>query len=65
MLAHPLLDRWWESGVSAFSPEFKEKIDSARLELGDSVWTYQPRGIIAETLDSAREATVECCPIGE
>ncbi len=42
MLAHPLLNRWWESGVSAFSPEFKAKIDSARLELGDDVWTYQP-----------------------
>ena len=42
MIKHPLLERWWESGVSAFSPEFKAAIDSARPELGDAVWTYQP-----------------------
>jgi hypothetical protein len=42
LLAHPLLDAWWESGVSPFSPEFKATIEGARKDLGDSVWAYSP-----------------------
>lgn len=42
ILLNPLLARWWESGVSAFSPEFVTNINAARHELGDAVWSYTP-----------------------
>ena len=42
LLLHPVIESWWESGVSPYSPEFKAAINSARSELGDSVWSYTP-----------------------
>ena len=42
LLVHPMLNRWWESGVSPYSPEFKATIDNARLASADAVWSYTP-----------------------
>ncbi|MDX1556100.1 MAG: hypothetical protein R3212_08745 [Xanthomonadales bacterium] len=43
LLLHPLLQRWWESGVSPYSLEFREVIDARRRELpSDAVWHYTP-----------------------
>ena len=42
LLLYPMLQRWWESGVSPYSTEFKEAIDARREELGDAVWSYTP-----------------------
>jgi hypothetical protein len=43
LLLHPLLDRWWESGVSPYSQEFRDVIEAARKKLhGDAVWQYTP-----------------------
>ena len=42
LLLHPVIESWWESGVSPYSPEFKAAINSARSVLGDSVWSYPP-----------------------
>ena len=42
LLLHPLIESWWKSGVSPYSPEFKAAIDDARSELGDAVWSYTP-----------------------
>ena len=42
LLLHPVIESWWESGVSPYSPEFKSAIDGARSELGDAVWSYTP-----------------------
>lgn len=42
LLLHPVLESWWNSGVSPYSPEFKAAIDSARAELGDAAWSYTP-----------------------
>ena len=42
LLLHPLLDTWWQSGVSPYSPAFKASIDQARDSLGDAVWQYTP-----------------------
>jgi hypothetical protein len=35
LLCHPMLDSWWESGVSPYSTEFREAINKARLTVGD------------------------------
>ena len=42
LLLHPVIDSWWESGVSPYSPEFREAINAARTELGDAIWSYTP-----------------------
>ena len=43
LLLNPLLDRWWESGVSPYSQEFKDVIEARRKELPeDAVWQYSP-----------------------
>ena len=43
LLLHPVLQRWWESGVSPYSAEFRQAIDRRRAELGeDAVWHYTP-----------------------
>ena len=42
LLLHPVIESWWESGVSPYSPEFKAAINGARAELGDAVWSYTP-----------------------
>lgn len=43
LLLHPVLQRWWESGVSPYSAEFRAVIDARRRELGDdAVWHYTP-----------------------
>ena len=42
LLLHPMIESWWKSGVSPYSPEFRAAIDGARSELGDTVWSYTP-----------------------
>ena len=42
LLLHPVIESWWDSGVSPYSPEFKAAINRARSEFGDVVWTYTP-----------------------
>jgi hypothetical protein len=42
LLLHPVIESWWESAVSPYSPEFKAAIDGARSELGGAVWSYTP-----------------------
>ncbi len=43
LLLNPLLSRWWESGVSPYSVEFREAIDNRRKQLPeDAVWRYTP-----------------------
>ena len=43
LLLHPLLESWWNSGVSPYSPEFRAAIDHARAELpNDAKWSYTP-----------------------
>ena len=35
LLCHPMFESWWESGVSPYSPEFRETINKARLTVSD------------------------------
>ena len=42
LLLHPLVDSWWRSGVSPYSPAFKADIDEARRQLPDDAWSYTP-----------------------
>lgn len=42
LLVHPLLESWWESGVSPYSPEFRATIDGARRRMESEVWSYTP-----------------------
>jgi hypothetical protein len=42
LLLHPLIETWWKSGVSPYSPEFRAAIDGARAKLADAVWSYTP-----------------------
>ena len=43
LLLHPILQRWWDSGVSPYSQEFRKAIDERRKALGDdAVWHYTP-----------------------
>lgn len=42
LLLHPVIESWWESGVSPYSPEFRAAIDGARSELGSTIWSYKP-----------------------
>ena len=42
LLLHPVIASWWESGVSPYSPQFREAINAARTELGDAVWSSIP-----------------------
>jgi hypothetical protein len=42
LLLHPVIESWWKSGVSPFSPEFVSAIDAARSTLGDAIWSYKP-----------------------
>jgi hypothetical protein len=42
LLAHPLIQSWWKSGVSPYSPEFRSTIDRARSESDQEVWSYTP-----------------------
>lgn len=43
LLLNPLLGRWWDSGVSPYSAEFRKVIDAARKNLPeDAVWQYTP-----------------------
>jgi hypothetical protein len=42
LLLHPVIESWWASGVSPYSPDFKAAIDGARSKLGDAVWSYTP-----------------------
>jgi hypothetical protein len=39
---HPMIESWWESGVSPYSPEFKSVIDGARSDIGEKSWSYSP-----------------------
>lgn len=40
LLVHPMIQSWWESGVSPYSPEFRAAANDARYSLGDVVWSY-------------------------
>ena len=41
LLLNPLLERWWATGVSPFSAEFRQEVDTARAELpAEAVWSY-------------------------
>ena len=42
MLSNPLLTRWWKSGVTPFTPSFRETVDKAKMKLGGGVWKYTP-----------------------
>ncbi len=43
LLLNPVLGRWWESGVSPYSQEFRNVIEARRKELpADAVWKYTP-----------------------
>ncbi len=42
LLLHPLVESWWQSGVSPYSPAFKADIDGAKLQLADEAWSYTP-----------------------
>ena len=42
LLRHPVLQRWWASGVSPYSGAFRNAIDAAREELGEGTWEYKP-----------------------
>ena len=42
LLRHPVLESWWESGVSPYSPEFIKAINKARSNVGDMSWSYSP-----------------------
>lgn len=42
LLLHPVLESWWESGVSPYSPEFTKAINKERSSLGDKSWSYSP-----------------------
>ena len=42
MLVNPLVEAWWKSGVSPYSAEFREEIETARAGRGDAVWKYIP-----------------------
>ena len=42
LLGNPLVKRWWASGVSPYSKDFKKSIDKAVIELGNKVWNYTP-----------------------
>jgi hypothetical protein len=44
LLENELLIRWWQSGVSPFSPEFVEAIDRAREARRDEAWSYKKLG---------------------
>jgi len=40
LLLHPIIESWWNSDVSPYSPEFKNSINVARADMGGAVWTY-------------------------
>lgn len=42
LLLHPLIKSWWESGVSPYSPEFRNAVERAHASLGDAAWAYSP-----------------------
>ena len=42
LLLHPVIQSWWGSGVSPYSPQFRTAIESAKAELGDAAWAYSP-----------------------
>lgn len=42
LLLHPVLESWWESGVSPYSPEFTDAINKARPNVDDMTWSYSP-----------------------
>jgi hypothetical protein len=42
LLAHPVLESWWNSGVSPFSPDFVAVVDNAKSKLGESTRVYIP-----------------------
>lgn len=42
LLRHPVLQRWWASGVSPYSQAFRKVIDEAYGELGEGSWEYTP-----------------------
>ena len=42
LLAHPLVHRWWESGVTPYSESFKNAIDKAKADRGHIAWKYTP-----------------------
>ena len=42
LLTNPLVKRWWISGVSPYSDEFRNNMDNAVIELGDTKWKYSP-----------------------
>ncbi len=42
LLNHPLLNRWWASGVSPYSAEFRATIDAGRKKQPDAQWSYKP-----------------------
>ena len=42
LLTNPLVKRWWKSGVSPYSDEFMNNMNTAVTELGDTKWKYSP-----------------------
>jgi hypothetical protein len=40
LLAYPLVDSWWASGITPMSPTFKATIDQARTDVGAAAWKY-------------------------
>jgi len=37
LLLHPIVESWWNSGASPYSPEFKNSINMARADIGGGV----------------------------
>ncbi len=42
LLNHPVLNRWWGSGVSPYSAEFRAAIDAVLATQTDGQWSYRP-----------------------
>ena len=42
LLAHPVIQRWWLSGVSPYSDSFRRSVDRARENADHKSWKYSP-----------------------
>ena len=40
LLLHPIVESWWNSGATPYSPEFKNSINMARADIGNGVKTH-------------------------
>ena len=54
LLAHPVVDAWWKSGVSPYSTEFREAIEKERATVKDDAWSYAP---LSELFDVGSETS--------